>query len=151
MRRTSSKISVRTHGFPCLRKSYCQRYIEGFFCKILQAIFIKSNQFQIRMKCRSKRNDIAANIRTSIFAIFGEERLTKIDNTTPSRHIAEWKASEKTREAYAALFNNQDLLTKIGHSVFKQYREKPLPSMHCAFILSICDILLNPSSSGIKC
>lgn len=86
-----------------------------------------------------------------MFAVFGEQRLDRVDSTTSPLKLSEWKSSEKTRAAYNELFSNHDLLTKIGHAVFKQYKEKELPSMHCAYILSICDILLNPKSSGIKC
>ena len=59
--------------------------------------------------------------------------------------------SDKTRMAYEEIFTNSELLSKIGYSVFKQYKEESLSKMHCAYILSICDILLNPRSSGIKC
>lgn len=86
-----------------------------------------------------------------MFAAFGEEKLDRIDSTTSPLKIAEWKASEKTRVAYNELFSNHDLLSKIGYAVFKQHKDKELPTMHCAYILSICDILLNPKSSGIKC
>jgi hypothetical protein len=109
------------------------------------------DHFQIRTKCRSRRNDIAASIRSSIFAAFGEDRLERVDGNTASRRLAEWKVSEKTRNAHNELFSNKELLSNIGYSVFKQYRGTPLPAMHCAFVLAICDILLNPSSSGIKC
>ena len=57
----------------------------------------------------------------------------------------------KNKKAYEELFSNHDLLSKIGHNVFKSYKEKELPTMHCAYILSICDIVLNLKSSGIKC
>ena len=86
-----------------------------------------------------------------MFAAFGDNRLDRVDSTTPALRLAEWKASEKIRKAYSELFSNHDLLSKIGYGVFKQYREKELPTMHCAYVLSICDILLNPKSSGIKC
>jgi hypothetical protein len=86
-----------------------------------------------------------------MFAVFGEQRLDRVDSTTSPKIIAEWKSSEKTKNAYDELFSNHELLSKIGYAVFKQYKEKELPSMHCAYILSICDILLNPKSSGIKC
>lgn len=105
----------------------------------------------MKAKCRSKRNDIAANIRSAMFAAFGEERLERVDSTTSPGKLAEWKDSEKTRKAYEELFSNHDLLSKIGHNVFKSHKEKELPTMHCAYILSICDIVLNPRSSGIKC
>jgi len=86
-----------------------------------------------------------------MFAAFGEERLERVDSTTSPKILAEWKASEKTKKAYTDLFANQDMLSRIRYSVFKSYKEKDLPPMHCAYILSICDILLNPRSSGIKC
>ena len=57
----------------------------------------------------------------------------------------------KNKKAYEELFSNHDLLSKIGHNVFKSYKEKELPTMHCAYIFSICNIVLNPRSSGIKC
>jgi len=86
-----------------------------------------------------------------MFAIFGEQRLDRVDSSTAPSKLMEWKASQKTHDAYNELFTNQELLTKIGNTVFKQYKGLQLPAMHCAYILSICDILLNPESSGIKC
>ena len=86
-----------------------------------------------------------------MFAAFGEERLERVDSTISLMKLAEWKTSEKTRKAYSDLFSNHDLLSKIGYNVFKSYKGKELPTMHCAYILSICDILLNSKSSGIKC
>jgi len=86
-----------------------------------------------------------------MFAVFGESKLEWVDGNTFSIKLAEWKTSDKTRAAYDEIFSNHELLTKIGHSVFKQKKEEHLSSMHCAYILSICDILLNPKSSRIKC
>jgi len=86
-----------------------------------------------------------------MFAIFGEDRLERVDSTTSSLKLAEWKKSEKTLSAYNEIFANHELLSKIGYLVFKHDKEKQLSTMHYAYILSICDILLNPKSSGIKC
>jgi hypothetical protein len=77
--------------------------------------------------------------------------LEKVDNNTSSRRLAEWKTSEKTRAAYEDLFGNEKILTNIGYVAFKRYRGKSLQTMHCAYVMAICDILLNPQSSGIKC
>jgi hypothetical protein len=106
--------------------------------------------FQIRTKCRSKRNNIAASICHAVFASFGE-RLDHIDNNALAAKIVEWKSSERTKAAYKALFSESELLNTIGHAVFKQYRNKDLPTTHCAYIIAICDILLNLKSPGIKC
>jgi hypothetical protein len=112
--------------------------------------FIYFNIFQIRTKCRSKQNDIAASIRHAVFVNFGE-RLDYIDNNASAAKIVEWKSSEKTKGAYKALFSEGELLDTIGRAVFKQYRDKDLPTAHCAYIIAICDILLNPKSPRIKC
>ena len=85
-----------------------------------------------------------------MFAAFRDEKLEHVDSSTFSIKLAEWKTSAKTRVAYNEIFTNHELLTRIGFNVFK-HKEKELPTMHCAYILSICDILLNPKNSGIKC
>jgi len=77
--------------------------------------------------------------------------LDYVDNNSPAVKIVEWKSSAKTKAAYNALFSDNELLTNIGYTVFKQYKNQELPTTHCAYILAICDILLNPKSSGIKC
>src|ERR1043166_5038941 len=86
-----------------------------------------------------------------MFAVFGESRLEYIENTASSAKIAEWKTSQKTRNAYNELFKNHDLLLKIGYLIFKQFKDKEFPLTHCTYILSICDIVLNSKSSEIKC
>src|ERR1051325_7908278 len=85
-----------------------------------------------------------------MFAVFGEERLEYVDSITISVKLAEWKISKKIQNAYLKLFHNHELLTKIGYTAFKQYKELEFPTMHCAYILAICDILLNLKSSEIK-
>ena len=106
---------------------------------------------KIKNKCRSKRNDLAANIRNTMFSNFGEQKLERVDSSASSKKIAEWKKSAKTREAYRELFKNQGILTKITSSVFKSYEGSELPPEHWVYVLAICDIVLNPSSPGIKC
>lgn len=86
-----------------------------------------------------------------MFTTFGKNRLDYVDNNTSAINVVEWKSSEKTKAAYIALFSDEELLTKIGYTVFKKYKNKELPTTHCAYILAICDILLNPKSPGIKC
>jgi hypothetical protein len=86
-----------------------------------------------------------------VFSTFGKERLDVVDNNTSPTKLTQWKSSEKTRAAYIEIFQNHKILSDIGNAVFKQYKDKELPTTHCAYILAICDILLNPKSSGIKC
>ncbi|CAB4407036.1 unnamed protein product [Rhizophagus irregularis] len=79
------------------------------------------------------------------------EKLERVDSSASSKKIAEWKKSAKTREAYQELFENQGILTKITSFVFKSYEGSELPPEHWVYVLAICDIVLNPSSPGIKC
>ncbi|GBC18999.2 hypothetical protein GLOIN_2v1846469 [Rhizophagus irregularis DAOM 181602=DAOM 197198] len=136
-------------------ETYLSKHAEHYIKNIEQnawiSLFSDKLLAEIKTKCRSRRNDFAASIRSAMFSVFGEQRLERIDNNSPSMKIAEWKQNQKTRNAFYELFKNHNILTKIGHSVFKQYRDKELPFTHCAYILSICDILLNPNSYSIKC
>lgn len=86
-----------------------------------------------------------------MFSNFGEQNLERVDNNTTSAKLTEWKKGAKTRKAHNELFRNHDILTKIATTVFKSDKDKDIPPLHCAYILSICDIVLNPKSSGIKC
>ena len=74
-----------------------------------------------------------------------------MDNNTSSRHLTEWKSSEKTRAAYDTLFGNKEMLTNISYAAFKRYHDKSLSTIHYAYVMSICDILLSLYSFGIKC
>ncbi|CAG8738326.1 5369_t:CDS:2, partial [Rhizophagus irregularis] len=73
----------------------------------------------IKTKCRSRRNDFATSIRSAMFSVFGEQRLECINNNSSSMKIAEWKQNQKTHNAFYELFKNHNILTKIGHSIFK--------------------------------
>ena len=86
-----------------------------------------------------------------MFSTFGKQRLDVVDSNTSPLKLAQWKSNEKTRSAYLEIFRNHELLSNIGYTVFKQYKDNELPTTHYAYILAICDILLNPKSSGIKC
>ncbi|EXX66263.1 hypothetical protein RirG_125490 [Rhizophagus irregularis DAOM 197198w] len=86
-----------------------------------------------------------------MFSNFGEQKLKRVDSSASSKKIAEWKKNAKTREAYRELFENQGILTKITSSIIKSYEGSELPLEHWVYVLAICDIVLNPSSPGIKC
>src|SRR5271163_2309939 len=90
-------------------------------------------------------------IRNAIFIVFEEDQLKKVNNNTSSHHLAEWKSSEKTYAAYDILFGNKEMLINIGYATFKRYYSKSLLTMHCTYVISICNILLSPYSFGIKC
>jgi hypothetical protein len=62
-----------------------------------------------------------------MFAAFGEQRLDHIDGTTSAMKIAEWKSSEKTKEAYSELFSNHGLLTKSVTGFLSNTKKKNCP------------------------
>ncbi|UZO26486.1 uncharacterized protein OCT59_018708 [Rhizophagus irregularis] len=130
---------------------HASHYIENLRKNTWVSLFELKLLPEIKNKCRSKRNDLAANIRNTMFSNFSEQKLERVDSSASSKKIAEWKKSAKTREAYQELFENQGILTKITSFVFKSYEGSELPPEHWVYVLAICDIVLNPSSPGIKC
>ena len=69
-----------------------------------------------------------------MFAAFGDDLLEWVDSTTSPQKLSIWKSSEKTKNAYASLFTNHQLLSKIGYTIFKQLKEDKLPLMHCTYL-----------------
>ncbi|CAG8773517.1 19049_t:CDS:2, partial [Rhizophagus irregularis] len=100
---------------------HASHYIENLGRNTWISLFESKLLPEIKNKCRSKQNDLAANIRNTMFSNFGEQKLERVDSSASSKKIAEWKKSS-------------ELLPK-----------------HRVYVLTICDIVLNPSSPGIKC
>ncbi|UZO09824.1 uncharacterized protein OCT59_030037 [Rhizophagus irregularis] len=103
---------------------HTSHYIENLGINTWISLFESKLLPEIENKCRSKQNDLAANIQNTMFSNFGEQKLERVDSS---------------------------ILTKITSSVFKSYESSELPPEHWVYVLTICDIVLNPSSPGIKC
>ncbi|CAG8679298.1 24483_t:CDS:2, partial [Dentiscutata erythropus] len=103
---------------------------------------------ELKNKCRNKRNDIASTIRNATFTVLN---IGRVDNNISATKLSEWKASKETCNAYNSLFENDELITSICLLAFKQFRGNSLPPIHCAYTMAILDILLNPTSSSIRC
>ncbi|GBC35770.2 hypothetical protein GLOIN_2v1867789 [Rhizophagus irregularis DAOM 181602=DAOM 197198] len=103
---------------------HTSHYIENLGINTWISLFESKLLPEIENKCRSKQNDLAANIQNTMFSNFGEQKLERVDSSASSKKIAEWKKSAKISE---------------------------LPPEHWVYVLTICDIVLNPSSPGIKC
>ena len=86
-----------------------------------------------------------------MFSNFREQKLECVNSNASFSKITEWKKDTKTREAFNELFNNREILQKITTTVFKSQKGNDITSLHFAYVLSICDIVLNPKSPGIKC
>ncbi|POG78132.1 hypothetical protein GLOIN_2v1870893 [Rhizophagus irregularis DAOM 181602=DAOM 197198] len=74
-------------------ETYLSKYAEHYIKNIGQnawiSLFSDKLLAEIKTKCRSRRNDFAASIRSAMFSVFGEQRLERIDNNSPSMKIAE--------------------------------------------------------------
>ncbi|UZO26253.1 uncharacterized protein OCT59_018491 [Rhizophagus irregularis] len=103
---------------------HASHYIENLGRNMWVSLFESKLLPEIKNKCQSKQNDLAANIRNTIFSNFGEQKLECVDSS---------------------------ILTKITSFVFKSYEGSELPPEHWVYVLAICDIILNSSSPGIKC
>ncbi|UZO26035.1 uncharacterized protein OCT59_018284 [Rhizophagus irregularis] len=79
---------------------HASHYIENLGRNTWISLFESKLLPEIKNKCRSKQNDLAANIRNTMFSNFGEQKLERVDSSASSKKIAEWKKSAKTREAY---------------------------------------------------
>ncbi|PKC62998.1 hypothetical protein RhiirA1_464372, partial [Rhizophagus irregularis] len=79
---------------------HASHYIENLGRNTWVSLFESKLLPEIKNKCQSKRNDLAANIRNTIFSNFGEQKLECVDSSASSKKVAEWKKSAKTREAY---------------------------------------------------
>ncbi|POG60224.1 hypothetical protein GLOIN_2v1884474 [Rhizophagus irregularis DAOM 181602=DAOM 197198] len=100
---------------------HASHYIENLGRNMWVSLFESKLLPEIKNKCQSKQNDLAANIRNTIFSNFGEQKLECVDSSASSKKVAEWKKSSE------------------------------LPPEHWVYVLAICDIFLNSSSPGIKC
>ncbi|GBC50631.2 hypothetical protein GLOIN_2v1846469 [Rhizophagus irregularis DAOM 181602=DAOM 197198] len=123
-----AKSDVLSDDFWNALETYLSKHADHYIKNIGQnawiSLFSDKLLAEIKTKCRSRRNDFATSIRSAMFSVFGEQRLECINNNSSSMKIAEWKQNQKTHNAFYELFKNHNILTKIGHSIFKQYRIK---------------------------
>ncbi|UZO25771.1 uncharacterized protein OCT59_018030 [Rhizophagus irregularis] len=68
---------------------HAEHYIKNIGQNAWISLFSDKLLAEIKTKCRSRRNDFAASIRSAMFSVFGEQRLERIDNNSPSMKIAE--------------------------------------------------------------
>ena len=104
---------------------------------------------------KTLRETSLSSVRNSMFRIFGPERLPPLPSNANPQSIIEWKQDAKVNQCYKDLFlADSDGIywsTKIARGAFNEISVLNLSNYHIAFTLSVCDIFLNPSSSGIHC
>jgi len=95
------------------------------------------------------------SVRSSIWKVFGHERLPPLKSTASATEILRWKESPQVNDCYRALFeqNSEGVfwVSIIARSAFSMVAVPTLTNHHCAFTLAVCDILLNPRSKSVMC
>jgi hypothetical protein len=104
---------------------------------------------------KNHRGTALSNVRSSMWRIFGVERLPRIKSNASAADIVEWKKNLNVINCFSSLFeiNNNGLywMTAIARSAFSESAVPTLSHTHCAFALAVCNIYLNPRSKGIVC
>ncbi|PKY53678.1 hypothetical protein RhiirA4_472039 [Rhizophagus irregularis] len=103
----------------------------------------------VRLLCRdvikSRRCDKAKDVRSAMFDIFGKNLLTRINTFAGAGDIATFKNSNNTKNAFKCLFISDDDGTLLYIEAIKKkaWRRKKTTLMDTAFILAVCEIVLN--------
>ena len=95
-----------------------------------------------------------AAVKKAIFHVFRMNILPPINNQKNSKEISDWKVSLEVAECYNKLFQlGNDRISNVNHIAriaFPTLREKSLSIDLCAYIASVCDIVLNPKHPSIE-
>jgi len=104
---------------------------------------------------KNYRGAALANIRSSIWRVFGAEKLPLLRSNTSLANIVEWKKKPEVNDCFGNLFNknNDDIywIMVIARTTFNEAIVPNLTHAHCAFTLAVYDIFLNPASKSIVC
>ncbi|RIB22670.1 hypothetical protein C2G38_2243161 [Gigaspora rosea] len=105
---------------------------------------------QLLLKMKNYRGAASQNVHSSIWKVFGCE---KLQNNATATEIVKWKESEQVAQCFRTLFEYNDngvlWITIIARSAFSIAAVPILTNHHCAFTLVVCDIILNPRSRTI--
>src|SRR5947209_1612575 len=104
---------------------------------------------------KNYRGTALASVRSAIWKTFGAERLPVLPSNSSAADIIAWKQASETIACFDSLFerNNDGLywIAVIARAAFNEVTVPTLSHAHCAFTLTVCDILLNPASKAIVC
>src|SRR5260363_302447 len=104
---------------------------------------------------KNYRGAATQNVHSSIWKVFGCEKLPPLNNNATATEIVKWKENQQVAQCFHALFEYNDngvlWITIIARSAFSMAAVPILTNHHCAFTLAVCDIMLNPRSRTIVC
>ena len=87
-----------------------------------------------------------------MFDVFGENYLTRVNTSTEAKDITAFKKSDKTKKAFKCLFKADDdkSLPYVEAIKRKAWGRKKTTTFDTAFILAVCEVVLNPRHPRIS-
>ena|SRR5215212_498586 len=97
------------------------------------------------------RGGIASRVKSSIFEIFEESQLPRIDSQSSPAEISSWKSDQRVKAAYRKLFESfsedRTYMQAILERVWKS--KKRISNMYIAWGVAIAQLFLNPKVNEI--
>ncbi|CAG8705658.1 3509_t:CDS:2, partial [Ambispora leptoticha] len=113
------------------------------------------HEFMLLQKMKNYCGAVLQNVRSSVWKVYGHERLPSLKSKASTNDIVKWKESLNVYSCYCALFEQNDdsvfWVLVIARCAFTTVAVPILINQHCAFTLAVCDILLNPRSTNVLC
>jgi hypothetical protein len=99
---------------------------------------------------RSLRGSLTSTIKKSLFQVFGERDLPRINANAKHAEVMEWKKCTQVRECYEKLFRlYSDGVTYMDKILRNTWNER-VPKVHVAYAIGVCEVFLNPKIEQIQ-
>ncbi|CAG8685084.1 4912_t:CDS:2, partial [Ambispora leptoticha] len=160
-----AKCLFPSHVYPtqAVVKETFKAYMEEIFPDFMSNI--SSNNFtnhyhsnwlsQLLQKIKNNRGAVLQSVRSAVWRVFGREKLPPLKSNAAAAAIVSWKESQAVSNCYRMLFEKDNKGTlwvyTIARTAFSAVAVPTLTSAHCAFMLVVCDILLNPRLQNVQC
>ncbi|RHZ68220.1 hypothetical protein Glove_296g13 [Diversispora epigaea] len=161
-----SEPFIETDMYPDLEKlkketkNYINSTNPGFLAKYSEkrwnSYFEKSIHSKLLLKLRSKRGNMVAKIKSSIFSTFGEDSLSSINTSATEKEIMDWKKKE-VRKAFKKLHkkinedDDDEKLTWCNRILQKAFTNPAKKTKYLlAFAVGVIEITLDPDNGGIQ-
>ena len=105
---------------------------------------------------RSLKGSLTSAIKKSLFQVFGERDLPRINANAKHAEVLEWKKCTQVRECYEKLFrlysdgsDGADGATYMDKILRNTWNER-VPKVHVAYAVGVCEVFLNPKIEQIQ-
>ena len=94
----------------------------------------------------------AAQVRSTLYRVFGLPVLTLTNRKKNAKEVLAWKQSTEVKRSYIKLYND-DMIESIAKQAFPTITEKDdeLFYVTCIYTAAVCDIILNPKYPDVEC